>query len=88
MGAVTVSVSPCVCQSYCVLKDAVSLELFSAFDSLDLSISSSIAIPESRRQRLDEDIPFTAELSKVPPSLHVVPLWVSVIVPVDYKKFL
>lgn len=82
-----------LCESLCVsvllcLEDAVSLDLFTAFDSSDLSISFSVSISESRRQGLDEDIPFRAERSEVPRFLHVVLVWVSVLAPVDCKNFL
>ena len=72
------TVSEFICASVLLcLEDIVSLE---SSGSYSLSISSS-----TRHLTLD-DIPFRTECSNVSQSLHIVQLWVSLLVPICFKK--
>lgn len=69
-----------------VSKDTVSLELPISFGSFILSASCSTQLLKSWGERLDEDIPFRVECSKISHSLHTAQLWVSVLTTVYYRR--
>lgn len=62
------------------LKDTAFLGVIHLSDSNNLSIHNPGGF--------DEDIPLTAESSELSHSLHIVQLWVSVSITIDYRKTL